>query len=64
MPATAKVVSYYLESHHEWFERCAYPMATVPIDDNSYRLCPGRFKCLNFVIEPVVGLTEILHHSQ
>lgn len=56
LPAPAREVSLYLEAHHEWFERCAYPMATHRLGPNSYRLCPGRFQCLNFSVEPAIDM--------
>ncbi|MEL6491197.1 MAG: DUF1997 domain-containing protein [Cyanobacteria bacterium J06621_3] len=64
LPAAADV-SRYLASHHEWFVQCAHPMSTIPIDDNSYRLCPGRFKCFNFSVEPTVSLrlTQLTNYT-
>ena len=59
LPGSPNSVSRYLDSHHEWFERCAHPMTVTSLGPSSYSLCPGRFKCLNFAVEPIVGIKLI-----
>lgn len=56
MYADAATVAQYLDAHQEWFPRCAQPMAVEPIGKNGYGLTVGKYKSLNHVIEPKIGL--------
>ncbi len=56
MYADAASVARYLDAHQEWFPRCAQPMAVESIGENGYGLTVGKFKNLNHVIEPKIGL--------
>lgn len=56
MYADAASVARYLDAHQEWFPRCAKPMAVEPIGKNGYGLTVGKFKNLNHVVEPKIGL--------
>ena len=56
MYADAASVARYLDAHQEWFPRCAQPMAVEPIGKNGYGLTVGKFKNLNHVVEPKIGL--------
>lgn len=54
--ADAPTVAQYLDNHHEWFRRCAYPMKVEPIGTNSYALLIGRFGSFGYEVEPKIGL--------
>ncbi|MGD1867604.1 MAG: DUF1997 domain-containing protein [Phormidesmis sp.] len=56
MYADAAHVAQYLDAHPDWFHRCAHPMAVEPIGENGYGLTVGKFKSLNHVVEPKIGL--------
>jgi hypothetical protein len=56
MYAEAKLVTAYLDSHQDWFSRCAHPMKVEPIDKNSYALLIGSFGAFGYEVEPKVGL--------
>jgi len=56
MYADAAIVAQYLDTHQEWFHRCAQPMTVESIGDNGYSLTVGRFKALNHEVEPKIGL--------
>jgi Protein of unknown function (DUF1997) len=56
MAATSEVVANYLDTHHDWFRRCAHPMRVEPIGENSYALVIGKFGSFGYEIEPKVGL--------
>ncbi|MBE9063623.1 DUF1997 domain-containing protein [cf. Phormidesmis sp. LEGE 11477] len=56
MYADAATVAQYLDAHQEWFPRCAQPMAVEPIGKNGYGLTVGKYKSLNHVVEPKIGL--------
>ncbi|PZV13937.1 MAG: hypothetical protein DCF22_09775 [Leptolyngbya sp.] len=56
MCADAGTVAQYLDQHHEWFRRCAYPMKVEPIGTNSYALLIGRFGSFGYEVEPKIGL--------
>ena len=56
MYADAAHVAQYLDAHQDWFHRCAHPMAVEPIGENGYGLTVGKFKSLNHVVEPKIGL--------
>jgi hypothetical protein len=56
MYADRDSVAAYLDSHHEWFRRCAHPMQVEPIGQNSYALIVGHFGAFGYDIEPKVGL--------
>ena len=63
MRAPAPVVQAYLDSHGEWFRRCAAPMEVNSIGTNGYLLTLGRFGNFGFDVEPTIGL-ELLPQSQ
>ena len=46
---------HYLDDHHQWFQRCARPMAAEPMGDNSYAITIGRFGASGYQVEPKVG---------
>ncbi|MEB3359273.1 MAG: DUF1997 domain-containing protein [Synechococcales bacterium] len=56
MYADSATVKQYLDSHHEWFHRCAHPMAAEPLGDNGYALIIGRFGSFGYEVEPKIGL--------
>jgi hypothetical protein len=56
MCADARTVAQYLDQHHEWFRRCAYPMKVEPIGTSSYALLIGRFGSFGYEVEPKIGL--------
>lgn len=56
MCADAGTVAQYLDQHHQWFRRCAYPMKVEPIGTNSYALLIGRFGSFGYEVEPKIGL--------
>lgn len=46
----------YLNSHRQWFYRCAHPMAAEPIGENGYILVIGRYGSFGYEVEPKIGL--------
>ncbi|EDX85516.1 hypothetical protein S7335_3217 [Synechococcus sp. PCC 7335] len=56
MYADATTVAQYLDAHQEWFPQCAQPMEVEPIGKNGYGLAVGKYKSLNHVVEPKIGL--------
>jgi Protein of unknown function (DUF1997) len=56
MYAPANTVAKYLESHNEWFGRCAEPMKVQPLGKNGYALVIGKFGSFNYEVEPKIGL--------
>ena len=56
MAADIETVGAYLNSHREWFPRCAHPMRVEPISDHGYALVVGHFSVLGYEVEPRVGL--------
>lgn len=56
MYADAATVAQYLDAHQEWFPQCAQPMDVEPIGKNGYGLTVGKYKSLNHVVEPKIGL--------
>lgn len=56
MYADAAIVAQYLDAHQEWFPQCAQPMEVEPIGKNGYGLTVGKYKSLNHVVEPKIGL--------
>jgi hypothetical protein len=63
MYADPKAVADYLDSHHEWFGRCAHPMTATPLGKNGYALTVGRFGSFGYEIEPKIGL-DLLPQDQ
>jgi hypothetical protein len=51
-----QTVSEYLNSHQEWFVRCAQPMSVVPLGSNGYILTLGSFGALGYELEPKIAL--------
>lgn len=51
-----QTVSEYLNSHQEWFVRCAQPMSVEPLSSNGYILTLGRFGALGYELEPKIAL--------
>jgi hypothetical protein len=62
MAADIKTVGNYLDTHQDWFTRCAHPMQVNAIGKNGYALTIGKFNSFGYVIEPKVGL-ELLPHE-
>lgn len=56
MYASAAEVACYLDSHRDWFNRCALPMKAEPIGENGYALIIGRFGSFGYEVEPKIGL--------
>lgn len=56
MYADAARVAQYLDTHQEWFHRCAEPMTVESIGDNGYSLTVGKFGAFNHEVEPKIGL--------
>ncbi|MGJ3252792.1 MAG: DUF1997 domain-containing protein [Elainellaceae cyanobacterium] len=56
MYASAAEVAGYLDSHRDWFNRCALPMKAEPIGENGYALIIGRFGSFGYEVEPKIGL--------
>lgn len=56
MYADAQKVTAYLDTHQNWFSRCAHPMNVEPIGTNGYALVIGRFGSFGYEVEPKVGL--------
>lgn len=54
--ADARTVASYFDAHHDWFRRCAQPMAVEAIGQNSYALAIGRFGSFGYEVEPKIGL--------
>ena len=54
--APTETVAEYLNSHSEWFSRCAKPMKVEPLGKNGYELIIGRFGALGYEVEPKIGL--------
>lgn len=63
MYADAQTVAQYLDSHRDWFPRCAHPMKADPIGQNGYALTIGRFGSFGYEVEPKVGL-DLLPQDQ
>ncbi|HEY9619346.1 MAG TPA: DUF1997 domain-containing protein [Crinalium sp.] len=63
MYADSKTVANYLDSHHEWFKRCAHPMTATPLGENGYELTVGKFGSFGYEIEPKIGL-DLLPQDQ
>ncbi len=56
MHADGLTVGTYLNSHRDWFLRCASPMKADPLGENGYALTIGRFGALGYDVEPKIGL--------
>lgn len=56
MFADLDTVANYLSQHSGWFCRCALPMKTQPLGNNSYDLLIGRFGSLGYQVEARIGL--------
>lgn len=56
MFAEPEQVTAYLDTHQEWFTRCAHPMKAEPIGANGYALIIGRFGSFGYEVEPKIGL--------
>lgn len=61
--ADVPTVAEYLDTHQEWFQRCAQPMHTEPLGDNGYALTIGKFGALGYEVEPKIGL-ELLPQEE
>ncbi|HBB33599.1 MAG TPA: hypothetical protein DC064_17820 [Cyanobacteria bacterium UBA9273] len=49
-------VTAYLDTHQNWFGRCAHPMKAEPLGANGYALVIGRFGSFGYEVEPKIGL--------
>ncbi len=56
MYADLHTVAAYLDTHSDWFCRCAHPMQVDSIGHNSYALIIGSFGAFGYEVEPKVGL--------
>jgi hypothetical protein len=56
MYAPASTVAKYLDTHQEWFSRCAHPMKAETLGENGYALIIGRFGSFGYEVEPKIGL--------
>jgi len=61
--ANAHTVAQYLDSHHDWFCRCAQPMQVQPLGTDGYELKIGRFGAFGYELEPGISL-ELLPQDQ
>ncbi|MBE9127597.1 MULTISPECIES: DUF1997 domain-containing protein [unclassified Coleofasciculus] len=56
MYAEPERVTAYLDTHQNWFRRCAHPMKAEPLGQNGYALVIGRFGSFGYEVEPKIGL--------
>lgn len=63
MYADAATVAAYLDSHHDWFKRCAHPMTADPLGETGYALTIGKFGSFGYEVEPKIGL-DLLPQDQ
>jgi hypothetical protein len=63
MSAPSQTVTEYLNSHADWFSRCAEPMKVQPLGENGYALIIGRFGSFGYEVEPKIGL-ELLPQEE
>ncbi|ELS04194.1 Protein of unknown function (DUF1997) [Xenococcus sp. PCC 7305] len=56
MYAPIPVVQQYLDTHQEWFRRCARPMKVEALGDMGYTLGVGRYGAFGFYVDPKIGL--------
>jgi hypothetical protein len=56
MYANSAEVAHYLDSHPDWFQRCALPMKAEPLGPSGYTLIIGRFGSFGYDVEPKIGL--------
>ena len=59
MYAPVPVVKQYLDTHQDWFRRCARPMKVEALGDMGYTLGLGRYGAFNFYVDPKIGLELI-----
>jgi hypothetical protein len=64
MSADAQTVAAYLDTHQDWFRRCAHPMRVDLLSANAYALTIGRFGALGYELEPKIGLTLLPENEQ
>lgn len=63
LDANRQLVANYLDSHHDWFTKCAQPMEVELIDTNAYAITIGKYGSFGYEIEPKIGL-ELLPQDQ
>lgn len=63
MFADAQTVAHYLDSHREWFLRCAHPMKAESLGENGYDITIGKFGSFGYEVEPKIGL-DLLPQDQ
>jgi hypothetical protein len=56
MYSSAENVAQYLNTHEDWFCRCAQPMKVEPLDNNGYILTIGNFGSFGYEVEPKIAL--------
>ncbi len=56
MYADSSEVACYLDSHNDWFQRCALPMKAESLGQDGYALIIGRFGSFGYDVEPKIGL--------
>jgi hypothetical protein len=56
MYAEIDSVAAYLDNHQEWFCRCAQPLQTVALDEQSYLLTIGRFGSFGFEVDARIAV--------
>ncbi|MGK7897311.1 MAG: DUF1997 domain-containing protein [Xenococcus sp. (in: cyanobacteria)] len=59
MYAPIPVVQQYLDTHQDWFRRCARPMKVEALGDMGYTLGLGRYGAFGFYVDPKIGLELI-----
>ena len=61
--ANTQTVTKYLNTHRDWFCRCAHPMKAESLGDHGYTLTIGRLSSFGYEIEPKISL-DLLPHAQ
>ena len=62
MYSDIETVGQYLNAHQGWFCRCAQPMETQSINEQSYIIVVGHFGAFGYEVEPKMAV--ILHPPQ
>ncbi len=52
----SQTVAEYLDSHQDWFSRCAEPMKVEPLGNDGYTMTIGRFGSFGYEVEAKMGV--------
>ena len=63
MRLPAEMVTYHLDHHQLWFQRCAAPIIARAMDDQTYVLTLGQFGNFGFSIKPTIALKLLLQKN-